>query len=603
MRTHRLLIAAALLVLAVGWVSARGLLAYRHLTSAKADLAAARTALLDRQLADADRLIRSAGRETSAARRLTSDPLWRAAAAVPFAGATLADARDLARGADDVARQVLPPAFDAARAIDPKALRAPDGTIDIAVLRRAEPAVTAASDRATAAVGRLRATSRAGVAGPVRRAGTDVRRQAGDLAAVLRGVRRGLALAPAVLGADRPRRYFVLIQQNSEARGTGGLPGGFAVLTADKGRLRVTAQGSNADLRDATLPPPPGVPRDYIARYAGDGAFALWVNVNLSPDLPVVARVIADRWRQQSGESVDGVVTVDSQALADILRGSPPIPVPGKPPLTPANIVDYLAVGQYRDFATPAGSLAGVDRSVQRKQLLVSIARAATDRLVNGGGSTLDLLRGLAAAAGSGHLRMASPDPALAPGLRDARIDGALPTGSAPLAYPVLFNASGGKLEYFLDRSLTYRAGACKGARRRSTVAFSLSNRAPQGLPAYLTNPGNLPGIANTTNDRVSASIYATPGTKLVSAELDGKKLGNQAGSYLNAGTEGGLPLWSTLIDLPSGATRTFELTLDEPVVPGSARVPEQPLARPLKVDIEVPACSSDAPARIRTGT
>ena len=38
--------------------------------------------------------------------------------------------------------------------------------------------------------------------------------------------------------------------------GTGGLPGGFAILRADKGHLTIDAQGSNADLHAGPIPPP-----------------------------------------------------------------------------------------------------------------------------------------------------------------------------------------------------------------------------------------------------------------------------------------------------------------------------------------------------------
>ncbi|MBW3638880.1 MAG: DUF4012 domain-containing protein [Actinobacteria bacterium] len=78
------------------------------------------------------------------------------------------------------------------------------------------------------------------------------------------------------------------MQQNGECRGTGGLAGGFAVVEAERGRLRVTDSGSTADPRRSH----PG---------AGKGAAGLhqppcrrlpqiWPKVNLSPDLPVVAR-------------------------------------------------------------------------------------------------------------------------------------------------------------------------------------------------------------------------------------------------------------------------------------------------------------------------
>lgn len=546
---------------------------------------------MDHQLDIADRRMRSAGRNTHSARGLTSDVTWRAAAHIPLLGRTFAEAAEVARGADVLARTVLPPAFTAARTLDPKKLRAPDGTIDVGLLRRAQPSIDVAAAKSAAAFEGLRAP-RKGVLPPIRNASLDFRSQARDLADALRGVQRGMRMAPALLGVDRARRYFVLIQQNSEARGTGGLAGGFAILTADKGRLRVTNQGSNADLKDGDVVPPRGVPADYVQRYRGDGAFDRWVNVNLSPDLPVVARVIAARWRKQSGEAVDGVITVDSQALRDVLRGSPPIPVTGKAPLTPKNIVDYLAVGQYRDFAAPDGSSAGIDRSAARKRLLETIAKAATSRLVNGGGSTLELMRGLADAVNSGHLRMTSDDPAIAPMLSEAGIDGALPKGPAPVAYAVVFNSSGGKLEYFLDRSITYDAGDCSSPTRKSTITVDLTNRAPAGLPPYLYNPYKLPGIT-PTGDRVTLTVYATRGAKLSKATLDGQPVtsDDNAVPFLNAFTEAGLPAWSTRVDLPSGKTRRMVLSLVEPSARGASRVPEQPLPRPLRRSVDVPTC------------
>ena len=585
---------ALLLVAAVAWIGVRGLLAQRHLTHARSALAQAKTALLDRRLDDADRAITKAGHDTEAAHSLTGDLIWKAAAHIPIAGASLQAAGAVARAADGVARKALPPAFAAARTLDPQKLRAPDGTIDVTLLKRSQPDLDKATAAATHAAAQLDDIPSHGVVGAIRTATDDLTKQTRALDDALQGVRRGVRLAPAILGSDRPRRYFVLIQQTSESRGTGGLPGGFAILTATNGHLAIEAQGSNADLQAGPIPPPAGVPADYVDLYGADDAFNFWVNVNLSPDLPVVARVIADRWQHQSGHAVDGVVTVDSQALASILRGSPPITVPGAPALTPANLVDYLAVGQYRDFATPGGAAAGVDNSPARKQLLVKIAQVATDRLVGGGGSTLDLARGLSEAISSGHLRMASDDPALAPGLHDAGIDGALPAGPAPVAYPVIFNSSGGKLDYFLDRSITYDGGDCSGATRRTTITVDLTNHAPEGLPAYLTNPGAIPKIGNSTINRISLMVFGTRGAKLDKATLDGQPLdaaGGRSAAFLDIAGEAGLPRWKTLIDLPSGQKRSFVLQLTEPTAAGAPRVPEQPLARPLHATVHLPAC------------
>jgi hypothetical protein len=592
-RLRRLAIVGLLVLAAAAWLGIRGFLAQRHLNDAKAELATAKTALLDRRLDAAESAMRTAGADTMAAHRLTGDIVWKAVAHVPFAGASLAAAATVAEAADVVARQALPPAFAAARTLDPQQLRASDGTIDVDLLQRSLPDLDAAAAASAKARRNLDDLPSHGVVGAVHEAGAELSMQTDDLDKALQGVRRGVRLAPPLLGHDRPRRYFVLIQQNSESRGTGGLPGGFAVLRATDGRLAIEAQGSNADLVSGALPPPPGVPADYVKLYADDSAFDYWVNVNLSPDLPNVARVIADRWKHQSGQQVDGVVTVDSQALADLLRGSPPITVPGAPALTPANIVDYLAVGQYRDFATPSGAAQGVDASPERKQLLVRIAQVATARLVGGGGSTLELARGLSDAVTSGHLRMASDDPALAPALQEAGITGGLPTGPAPVAYPVLFNSSGGKLDYFLDRSITYDGGDCSGRSRKTRITVELVNRAPAGLPAYLNNPGTLAGVGNSTTNRLSLAVYGTRGAELVTAQLDGKKLlpDGPSTAFIDVASEAGLPRWKTLIDLPAGKPVRLVLDVKEPVVDGAARVPEQPLARPLHAKVDLPAC------------
>ena len=169
-----------------------------------------------------------------------------------------------------------------------------------------------------------------------------------------------------------------MVQQTSESRGTGGLPGGFAVLEASKGKLRVSAQGTDADLVNGTIAPPPGVPADYIRSYTPDGAFNLWQNINISPNLPVVARVVAARWKRQSGQSVDGVVALDALALADILRGSGPIDVGDGESIKAADVPQFLAVGQYAGLAP----ISSAQRA--RKDRLTQVARVATARLTGG---------------------------------------------------------------------------------------------------------------------------------------------------------------------------------------------------------------------------
>ncbi len=389
------------------WLGVRAVLAYGHLTDARSSLTTARAALLERRIPEASAALASAGRDAKQARSLTDDPLWRAVAAVPYAGRSLRVVSGVTVAVDEVVRQVLPPALSAADIVGPGRLRRPDGAFDIAAIRRAT-APARESEARMRRVQRQVADLPTGwaVAAPVARGRTELAGQISELGTLLTDVSRALRVAPALLGEERPRRYFIMAQQTSEARGTGGLVGGFAILEAHQGRLRVPQSGSDAEFRDGPIPPPAGVPADYVAEYGGFGAFSLWRNVNLSPDLPVVARVVAARWRAQGGAPVDGVIAVDGAALASILRGADPIPIAGGREVAPADLERYLAVGQYAGYT--------LDNQDRRKDELSRFARIAADRLTEAGADDA-MLRGVAEAVQRGHLRLASDDRALQP--------------------------------------------------------------------------------------------------------------------------------------------------------------------------------------------
>jgi len=466
-----------LVLAAAGWTGIRALRAKGHLQTARAQLEIAKTALLDRRLDDADRAVTKAGALTHQARGLTGDPVTSLLSHLPWLGRPLTVERGIARNADDIARGALPEALRSARALDPKALRRPNGSLDLGVLEKAQPGLAAAAAQARAVAGRVADLPHS--FGPFESARKDFAVQTTDLSKSLAGASDALGIAPALLGQDRTRTYFVLVQQTSESRGTGGLPGGFAILQASKGRLHVTQQGSNADLREGQIAPV-GLSPDYVKRYDIYGAFDLWQNINLSPDLPVVSRYIAQRWKAQTGQHIDGVIALDAVALADLLQGSGPVQVGAGQSIAPEKLQDYLALGQYAGNAS---------NQTVRKEKLVGVAKAVIDRLTTGGGNSDALLKGLSAAFRAGHLHIAVDDAALAPVLRRTGADGGLPHDDAPFAYPVVYNASGSKLEYFLDRDVSYAGGSCSGGRRRTTVTLRLRTDPPPlaQIPTYVT--------------------------------------------------------------------------------------------------------------------
>ena len=58
-----------------------------------------------------------------------------------------------------------------------------------------------------------------------------------------------------MMGADGPRTYFMGFQTNAEARGTGGLLGGFGILRFDDGAASVDDAGRQHRTRQGLRPP------------------------------------------------------------------------------------------------------------------------------------------------------------------------------------------------------------------------------------------------------------------------------------------------------------------------------------------------------------
>ncbi|MCQ6463536.1 DUF4012 domain-containing protein, partial [Vibrio parahaemolyticus] len=64
---------------------------------------------------------------------------------------------------------------------------------------------------------------------------TELQEQTSEITGQLENTALAARLAPAMMGADGPRTYFMGFQTNAEARGTGGLLGAFGILRFDNG--------------------------------------------------------------------------------------------------------------------------------------------------------------------------------------------------------------------------------------------------------------------------------------------------------------------------------------------------------------------------------
>jgi hypothetical protein len=573
--SRRRLAAVGIPLVLLAWLGWRAVSAYTQLSGARVELTTARQDLLDRKLDAADAAVRRAGKDTSSARSATRDPLWRLVSHVPLLGRSPAAVSDLAAAADELTRRVLPRALDEAHRLDPKTVRRPDGTVDLAALHRAEPELAEVAEGTALARRRDEATPSSWLVPPIGHGRAQLVAQVRQLDDVLRAASRAVRLAPALLGEDRPRQYFVAVQQTSESRGTAGIIGGYAVLRASKGKLSLVGQGNDLKLiaDERSVPPPAGLPKGYVETYGPMDGFTSWQSLNLSPDLPAVSRVIAAKWARLSGQHVDGVIALDGIALQDLLYGSQPLDVGGGRLVPTDQIADYLAVGQYEGVSLDLKDIA------VRKDRMAQVAGDVLKRLTTSAEGSEGLLRGLSRALQSGHLRMASADPALA-GLQEAGVVGALPSGPAPLAYPVLYNAMGSKLDRWIARKVTWSCASHGHVK----VTVELRNDVPDGrLPPYITLDLRAnPEVRQSRTDAVHLDVWVTRGVKLVSLTSGGKKV--EPSSH---GVVDGLPFWGTDLELAPGRSYQVSLELDGAGSSRSVRIVEQPLARPLDRRVE----------------
>jgi len=507
-----LALAAALLLLAV-WLAVRGYQITAHLQAARGDLARVSTSQLD-SLPEASAAARG---DVAAAKSAADDPVWRLAAAVPVAGRSFAVARDATQASTILVEEALPAAARAAQRLRGAPVLTA-GTVDLAALGALQPDVDTAAAAAERAATAASATPEGLLPGPLRKLRADLVGQTQKLAGGLSSARTAVALAPGMLGANGPRRYFLAVQNNAETRGTGGLIGAYAVLRADAGRISRERVGTNLDFQTAPAPVVDLGP-EFSARYDRDGGRVYWSSAVLTPDWPSASAVMAGLWEAQGGGRIDGVIGVDPLAMADVLAATGPVTVAGRA-VDAATVVDFVTRKEYAQFQ---------DDDAKRKQVLSQLAAGLFDQVVAGRSSTTALLQALAKAGGTGHLQIWSSVPAEQQALMPLRGAGALTPDPGAYLQVVMNNAAGNKADVYVRRRVGYERRADGTAQ----VSVQLTNSVdPTAVPPVVigrTDNPRTPVEPGAT--RFIVTIYVGVGQQVGSVQVNGQPMPAQFGS------------------------------------------------------------------------
>jgi len=529
-----LLAIGLVLVVLLVWGALAALSLRSHATAAADRVSQVQDALELRDLEGARRATEAASAETrQAADAAGALPLVLASHLPGRAGSLLADVRTVV-GATDLAVTdgALPLVGVAGVVEDPSGMLREDGSIDVDRLQQTadavHPAAVALAEAQRRVAGVDPASMPSQLADGVRRAAEGI----DELADRARDADSALAVLPAALGAQEPRSYLVAFQNPAEVRPTGGIIGTWALVTVDDGRTQLQETGSNDDLEGLR-----GPVRDLGAEYAAlyppeDVAYSQ--NVNLSPHFPSAGLLLSDLWVAQGRPAPDGVVALDPQGMAPLLRGAGDVQVAGGPSVNADTVVDVLLRQAYEAFA---------DDQDARKEYLSTLVGTAFADALGGGAFDTATLRGLLDAAEEGHLlAWSSREPEQA-ALVEAGMSGALPAPTPDAAGVYLTNVSASKLDYYLSQDVV-ATPACGGAPPRLTVR--LGSSAPARVPQYVAN--KLPGVAPTTESLLVA-LYLPPERGIDQVRVDGQPV------QLAAGTEGGWSVARFTVQVPREST------------------------------------------------
>lgn len=409
---------------------------------------------------------------------------------LPGIGPDVAGAPDLL----EMAQALADGGVLAFNAMFPALVQAQTGQLDlpgaVTVLERARPSLVSAESAlayASAARERLDADKLSPRLGQLL-AATD------QALPVLRSGVQAARIAPDLLGADSPRTYLVLAQNDDERRPTGGWISGVGLVTANGGRVTDVVFGDSYsvdNLAAAHDSPPDALLRTMWAE--------MWLlrDSNWSPDFATSAQTAERIFQRDQGVGVDGVIAVDLQALRLLVTAMEPLTLQSiTQPVTGANLLQVIrsAWAQPEPGLTPSGQWS--EWQSHRKDIMADLVAAMLDR-VQTRPSNVDPSR-LAEALWTGlkerHILIHLHDPEAAALLASLKWDGALLPASGDYLQVVDANVGFNKVDPVVRREIDYQVDLRNPNQGQAVVTVRYVNQSPsqpepctQGVEERLT--------------------------------------------------------------------------------------------------------------------
>lgn len=526
---------------------------------------------------------------TADAREQTSGDLWKGLEWVPVAGPNLQAVRTAAAVTDDLVTDALTPAT----ALSLDALKPKDGAIDLDGIATMQTVVAQTADAVNKAANDLDAIDRDALIDQVDSAIGKLTGAIDEIQPMLKPAAEILGVLPEALGAEKPRHYLMIFQNNAESRGTGGNPAALVMIDVDKGKISIGQQAASTDFNNARPEPVMKLNPQTEALY-GDKVGRWIPDATMTPDFTETAAIMRAWWAEEFGTPIDAVISFDPVALSYLLEATGPAVIPDHPvevngevfrildeplQLTAENAVPFLLNQVYWEYPNP---------QVQ-DAIFAASAKSVFEVVTSGKAQPKTLLDSLTRAVDEGRLMYQPATDAEAQLLVGSKLSGKLPDSNEDTtvlgAYVNDFTTS--KLDYYMQLDLAASTNQCEApdtptftltAKLTNTVSPDQAADLPKSIaPATFFPKGHI-----ATNFVVYGPIGATGAT----LSVDGKHQSLKVAEHL------GRPAVLVPLHNPPGTSRTVTVSFTgADGTYGPLEVRHTPMVRETQLAMETPGC------------
>ena len=436
----------------------------------------------------------SIGANAAIAAEASNDPVWAAAEVVPWVGDNLKAVRVASETLDALTNEVGIPLLQATEA---------EGSLVSKLLPVIVPARTIVQ-QAVVDVDSIRGSD--ALVGPVR-SGIDLVGDALDQIAPF------VDIAPALLGADGPRNYLLVFQNNAELVALGGSAASQALITVDQDGIRITQQAGSRDFDNGNRVDVE-VPESALALYSP----YLVTHVNTAgsqPDFPTAAKIWSAFWQRDiSNVPIDGVMSIDPIALSLILRATGPVPLVTGDELREDNALWLILSESYRRWN-------GTEES---DAFFASVAQSVFERVSSGQFDIMTMVKVVQAGIDHGNIMFWSAHEAEQSLVEQLPVAGILPADNADATTIGVFyrDNSATKIDFYTSASTSLTAQCNADGSRTfeasTALTLNLSEADADALPLYVNT--RLYGRNLFSYEYV---IYGPPGTQIESVSVGGE--------------------------------------------------------------------------------